>query len=525
MILTYTNNGIFFLKDAPQTDTLRFMAEGWHRRDDGTFWTNSPYAAALHLPHADAATEAYFKPLLQRLRHSRAETSDFPCVETGDPETALDATQRAGVEWAVNTPNALIADPMGSGKTAMALVAANTLGAETILVVCPAIVKQNWMREFGRFYIHGTKDVEIVNGSRHKITKKRIIINYDLIHKPTILQQLLDESFDLIILDEVHYLKNIKSKRTLETLSMGGVANLAKRRIALSGTPLTARPREVYPVMVSFAPDALTPFENYFDYTRHFCNGRKTRFGWDDSGASNLQELNFRLRTSIMLRRPPELFRKSAPTIVYQPVDIRNHREYLDVENSLLSTPEYSRVIEELAPGALKKKQKNDKNLGEAATLRIRLAELKVPPVVDFIKETLEQDEKIVVFCHHKIMVEGIIDIIGASKCVRITGDTHQTARQEAIELFCSDEKVRVLVGNIQAAGTGLDGLQKAANICLFAETTWIPGEIDQAIARLDRRGQKKQVYAYFLPVKGSIDETISKSINIKRKTIEEVLK
>ena len=521
MQLTHHNSTFYLTGDK---DFLKRTAEGWHHREDGTLWTTNPFAASLQLTHADAATRDFFRPKLERLKLSRAESSFFPCTELSGG-LPLDDTQRVGVEWAVKTPHTLIADPMGSGKTAMALVSANTLGAERILVLCPAIVKQNWHREFGRFYIHQTDDLEVVYGSNHKLTKKRIIMNYDLVHRPAMLEQLQKLKFDLIIFDEIHNLKSLEAKRTQACLSLEGVYHLAERHIALSGTPLTSRPKELYPTFISFAPDALTPHQDYFDFTRQFCGAYKDRFGWNDKGASNLKELNFRLRTSFMLRRPPELFRKSAPTIVYQSVDLKNHKEYLDIENSLLSAPEYASVLEDLdSDFMMKKSEKSNQNLGDAAKMRVRLSELKIPPVIDFIKETLASDEKIVVFCHHSVMVRGIIEQVGERRCVKITGDTPTKEREKAVERLTSDTSVKVLVGNIQAAGTGLDGLQHAAHICLFAETTWTPGEIDQAIARLDRRGQTQQVYAYFLTVKGSIDEMIMGSINNKRNTLKEVL-
>jgi len=460
--------------------------------------------------------------MIENEKLSRAESSGNFCLERPD-SPPLDATQRVGVDWVLAHKNALIADPMGSGKTAMALVAANTMMANRILVVCPAIVKENWLREFDRFYIRGAEDVEIVYGTKHKITCNRIILNYDLLYREPILAQLNEMEFDLLVLDEIHYLKSGVSKRTQAALSQAGVQYSAKRVIGLSGTPLTARPRELYPPLAALCPQAIQPHLDYYEFSARFCAGYRDRFGWNDKGSSHLKELNFRLRANFMLRRPPELFRTTEPKLIVRSVNLKNHKAYLELENTLLADPEYSALLRDIDDVPMKKHEKDNSLLGDASAARKKLAELKMPAVIDFIKDTLDAGDKLVVFAHHHITLDRIQQSF--KHALRIDGNTAPKARMAAIDKFTNKPEANLIAGNIQAMGTGLDGLQYAANICLFAEVTWLPGEIDQAVARLERRGQKKQVYAYFLTVKDSIDEIVMSSLTQKRNTMKEILK
>jgi SWI/SNF-related matrix-associated actin-dependent regulator 1 of chromatin subfamily A len=106
-----------------------------------------------------------------------------------------------------------------------------------------------------------------------------------------------------------------------------------------------------------------------------------------------------------------------------------------------------------------------------------------------------------------------------------LTGATPTKERQKAIDIFVSDNAVKVFIGQIQAAGEGVDGLQKVCHSVLFIESSWVPGEVSQAIARLWRLGQAKPVLVRFLVWSNSVEEHMLRIALDKVKTIKEIMK
>ena len=191
-------------------------------------------------------------------------------------------------------------------KTSSSIIAALELGVKKVLIVCPASVKINWKKEI-RFYTD--RPVLIVEGRKWGSTYDFYIINYDILknyhttdkkNENDDLKLILKENFELIIIDESHYLSNSSSQRA--KLMNDIVKNIPKRWL-LTGTPMTNRPINYYNLLkIVDSPVAL----NWQHYVKRYCKGFRMKVNgrtiWNTSGHSNLDELRERTK-NIMLRR------------------------------------------------------------------------------------------------------------------------------------------------------------------------------------------------------------------------------
>ena len=191
----------------------------------------------------------------------------------------------------------LLADEMGVGKTIQAISLAYIYrDSWPVLIVCPGSMKYSWKGEIQTWL--GLKDhrINIINSSKQRISAEAYfyIISYDLVKN--VLKKLRQMTFDFVILDEAHSIKNKDSLRAKKILP---VAVRAKRLILMTGTPLLAKPLEGYPLLYSLRPDLFCYFKKY---AYRYCDPQPTPFGYSWSGTSNTKELHWILST-LMVRR------------------------------------------------------------------------------------------------------------------------------------------------------------------------------------------------------------------------------
>jgi SWI/SNF-related matrix-associated actin-dependent regulator 1 of chromatin subfamily A len=338
--------------------------------------------------------------------------------------------------------------------------------------------------------------------SRYPVAAARFI-NYDRFAR------FADElaAYDLAVLDQCHYIKTPDSKRTRAALSIK-----AKRRIALSGTPLLNRPIELYPVLQWLDPQRW-PRKDYFRFAMRYCAARHNGFGWDLSGASNLPELSAVLRSTVMIRRTkaevlPQLPPKIRTVIELQPVGgmRRILREEMDLYRA-----RYLRV------------DSDSINWDDLSRVRHQTALAKVPLVVDYVNEVLEGGAaKLVIFGHHRDVIMGLAASLSRFHPVTLTGETSPKGRQDAIDAFQTDPQVRLFIGNIQAAGTGIT--LTAASHCVFCEISWVPAELSQCEDRLHRIGAQDSVSVQHLVLAGSLDAMMVRVLLKKQRILDAVL-
>ena len=507
-----------------------------------TWWTASLEAAVVLVEHADPElTESLRRraaPLVEAtLKRTEAERTasrvqklqrmvSVRASHAADAKIAIPAPegrsylpyQRACVAYALGRPSTLIADEMGLGKTveALAVVNADPKVAE-VLIVCPASLELNWERECQRWLV---RDLGIgIARKAFPVYCGVVIVNYNMLGK---WERSLRRKWDVLIVDECHYVKNKTAQRSKRVFELE-----AERKLFLTGTPILNRPAELFPILSHLAPD---DFPKFWDYAARFCAPMQTNFGWDVSGASNLDQLHELLRGTVMVRRTKADVLKDLPPKRRQVIEVSSeaaakliraeraafdrHREQLD---RLRSARHAADVNDDKAARSLLRKEAAVA-FGELSKLRHATALTKVPLVVEHLQSVLEETPKVVVFAHHRDVIDGLAREF-AGRCVTLTGDMPAEARQSAVDRFQSDPETALFIGSITAAGVGLT-LTAAAHV-VFAELDWVPANMTQAEDRTHRIGQRDSVLVQHIVLQDSLDAGMARTLIRKQAIID----
>lgn len=465
----------------------------------------------------------------ERLEASRAAAAELEVEGLGG---TLRPFQAAGVAYALRSRRCFIADEMGLGKTVQALASIQAANAYPAVIVCPASLKLNWQRE-ARKWLPGRR--VLVVDSRTPAGQIEcadvLIVNYDILKvrpKPGaenktrvtardlepegVLAYLIARRPRALVLDESHYAKNPKARRTMACLALAREIPADGLRLLLSGTPLLNRPAELIAQLRILG--RLEDLGGYSYFTRTYCRAMDTAYGRDISGHGSLAELNERLRATCFVRRLKRDVLTELPpkqrSIV--PLELSNRAEYERAERDLIAWLVDTARDEEEADAkvlaALRAEQ-----LVRLNALKKLAAQGKLAEALKWIRNFLDSGEKLIVFAHHREVVH---QVAGAFACPVITGDTPVPARQEAVDRFQTDPDCRLIALNLQAGGVGLT--LTAASHVAFLELGWTPAIHDQAEDRAHRIGQEaSSVNAWYLLAERSIDEEIYNLIEEKR--------
>lgn len=452
--------------------------------------------------------------------------------------------QRAGVAYALQAGRCFIADEMGLGKTVQALAVALARDAFPLVIVCPASLKLNWAREAAR-WVPG-RQVLVLDGLDSYGTNLYrvadiIIVNYDLLRfetKPSKsnrrpppighLAELVAIDPAAVVFDESQYVKNSKAIRTYAAKLLAKGRELV---LLLTGTPLLNRPQELIAQLQVLR--RLEEFGGFWNFARRYCEAYHNGWGLQMGGAANLEELNQKLRASCYVRRRKEEVLKELPAKrrAVIPLAIDNWSEYRAAERDAVrwfgqravAEEEFLASIEQLPADerreAIRAHRMSAEQTAARAEVLTKMAALKrlaargkLEAAFEWIDAFLESGEKLVLFAHHREIVEAVTE---RYKCPSITGDTPSIQRQEAVDRFQAQPAVQLIVGNLRAMGTGLT-LTAASNVA-FLELAWTPGDHDQAEDRCHRIGQEESVTAWYLLAADTIDEPLAQLIDSKR--------
>jgi SWI/SNF-related matrix-associated actin-dependent regulator 1 of chromatin subfamily A len=418
--------------------------------------------------------------------------------------------QKAGIEFCIKQKNVLLADEMGLGKTIQAIgIINNVSDIKKVLVVCTATLKRNWFEELKKWLIKPLK-IKIVDVETDYNDEDILICSYNRLPKLT--EFFKKDVFDLVVCDEVHLAKN---KKALRTKAVDKISKRANRNVHMTGTPIVSRPAELFPIISRLG------FEmDWYHYMQRYADMHQNKFGYMEyKGAKNLEELQQRLRASIMIRRMKADVLAELPDKIRQPVifdaETKELKEAVKQEQKFLDKfDSYVEKINDLQFVA-------DKDFSELASLRKNTAIAKIPLIIDFIQNTLENTDKVVVFAHHKELINQIYNEF-KDEAVKLTGETIQEERHQAIQEFQNNPKIKIFIGSILACGAGIT--LTASSTVIFAELDWVSGNVSQAEDRCHRIGQKNTVMVYHLIVDGSIDVKISKMLIDKQRNIDKAL-
>jgi len=338
---------------------------------------------------------------------------------------------------------------------------------------------------------------------------------------------------DGVLVSNCQYLKNSKAARTKSVYGDGGKGGIkAARTIALSGTPLVNRPIELWTLVEHLDPDGLG--KNFFGFAKKYCDAHNNGYGWDFSGASNLDMLQRLLRERIMVRREKSQVLTELPAkrrqVIVLPANgaaskVKAEQKAVNSQREAMigavaavelakaeSQAAYDAAVEEL-------QVLSRADFSEISKMRHDVALAKVPYVVKHVEDMLDSGP-VVLFGHHRDVISELADHFG-DRCVTLTGETSMENRQRAVDRFQAGE-VDVFIGNIQAAGVGIT-LVRASQV-VFAELDWVPGNLSQAEDRCHRIGQSASVNVHHLVLDGSIDAQMAHTIIAKQQVIDAAL-
>ncbi|NXQ49921.1 SMAL1 protein, partial [Catharus fuscescens] len=455
--------------------------------------------------------EAVIKTFAAQLQKSPSQT-DIPDADLSVVDskivTSLMPFQREGVNFAISrNGRLLLADDMGLGKTIQAICIAAYYQQEwPLLVVTPSSVRFTWAEAFHRWLPSlspGSTNV-IVSGKDNLTGSLINIISFDLLSR---MDKQLKSTFQVVIVDESHFLKNTKTARCQAAMPL---LKAAKRVILLSGTPAMSRPAELYTQIAAVQPSF---FPQFHSFGLRYCDARKMPWGWDYSGSSNLTELKILLEESIMIRRLKSDVLSQLPA---------KQRKMVVVAPEGMSAKTKAALAAEakkMAKGYGSKQQEKEALL----VFFSRTAEAKIRSVVEYILELLESgNNKFLVFAHHKIMLDSVVEELKKKHIehIRIDGSTSSAERQSLCQKFQFSEKQAVAVLSLTAANMGLT--LSAADLVVFAELFWNPGILIQAEDRAHRIGQTSSVNVHYLVAKGTADDYLWPMIQEKIKVLGE---
>lgn len=407
---------------------------------------------------------------------------------------------------------ALLADEMGLGKSIQSIVYAVETQSFPLVVICPASLKWNWKNEF---LLHAGMRSEVLESrtvprnANRLLYNKILIINYDIL--PSWFELLEAFKPKLLIIDECHMLG---SNSTIRTRTVRKLAKTIDHVIAISGTPITNRPVEIWPTLNILRPKE---FAHFRPFGMRFCKPRRAPWGWDFRGASNLDELNRLLLDLVMIRRRKQDVLKDLPAKSRHvvPIPLSNYKEYET------ASKDFIRWLSVRTP-ALAQSASRAEGLVKIGYMKRLAARLKMNGVYDWIDQFLEQtDQKLIVFAVHRKCIESM-EKRYKRRCVVVNGSVRGDKRRQAFEKFNTQANCRLFIGNIKAAGVGWNGT--AASTVVFAETGWTCGEHTQAEDRVHRIGQTKKSSAYYLVAQGTIEELIFKIIQKKASVISDAI-
>jgi hypothetical protein len=395
-------------------------------------------------------------------------------------------------------------------NTTSTIIAALETKAKKILIVCPASLKINWQREIENYT---DRPVYIGEGKKYSTESDFVIINYDILKNfhdtkekgKTLLNQ---SNFDLVILDEAHMISNPQAQRTK---IINHFVKDIKRVWLLTGTPMTSRPMNYYNLLhIIESPVA----QNWMAYAIRYCQGYQFTAGhrkvWNVTGASNLEELRDRTSKQVLRRLKEDVL--DLPEKIISPVYLR------------LKSKEYEELMGEYYDWFDKKKDESSSltvQFSKLMKVRKVIANEKTKQTIEFAENIIEQGKKVIIFTNFTDTLQTIYTHFG-KQAVYLDGSCSKPHRQNAVDEFQENDKIKVFVGNLKAAGVGLT--LTAAEVVIMNDLSFVPAEHAQAEDRAYRYGQKSNVLVYYPLYENTIEGAVYDILNRKKKIIRTVM-
>ena len=465
-------------------------------------------------------------------KQKRYEISDLP--------DELYPFQKEGVTRILScNDNILLADEMGLGKTCQACTYLKfNKNALPAVVVCQSSLKLNWEREVEKWanlkctILEGRKTQRFSDEYFEKYPV--VIINYDILgvenqiekrkelerkqyckenglkYNPKKLKvegwvdELVQHHFKTIIVDECQYIADPETIRTRAVIQLSEIQD--SRKIFISGTPYETKTSQFFTSLHILNENL---FPNRWAFLMRYCNAKHTYFGWKFDGLTNGEELHSRISNFMIRRLKKDVLSQLPP----------KQRIIVPMQVSGSERKIYDSIDEEFTD-ALNKGESNA--LVKISQLKRASFEAKKNAMLQWIKDYLSINDKLVVFVYHKDAFEFLLDSF-KDISVGINGETPVEKRQKNIDRFQNDEKIKLFIGQIKACGAGIT--LTASKATCFIEFGQTVVQHEQAEDRVHRIGQTADsVQAYYLILENSIDNSIMEILNDHNKGIKQVL-
>jgi SWI/SNF-related matrix-associated actin-dependent regulator 1 of chromatin subfamily A len=421
--------------------------------------------------------------------------------------------QKIAIEKLLANDKFILADDMGLGKTTSAVIASLETGAKKVLIVCPASLKINWDREIKNYT---DRKVLIVEGRKWGSTFDYYIINYDIIknyHSTDNSEDsddyklLVNAGFEFAIVDEAHYISNNTAQRTR---LLNDVLEKIPRVWLLTGTPMTSRPINYFNLL-KIVDSPLTL--NWQSYVRRYCAGYQFRVGnrkvWNTSGASNLDELREQTKNLILRRMKTDIL--DLPEKMISPLFLELTSKMYDEE-----LEDFMRITNDN-----KEKETISVTLNRLMKIRQLISFEKIPYTCEIIDKCIEQGKKVIVFTNFTMTLDMIHEKYKKNSVV-LDGRMSKEKRQDSVDKFQTQDKIKVFISNIVAGGVGIT--LTAAEVVIMNDLSFVPAHHSQAEDRAYRYGQKNSVLVYYPIFENTIEKIIYNILQKKKGIIDQVM-
>lgn len=503
------------------------------------------------------------------------ETVDYNTVEvdfdkydkSSKDGRKLKILQKEGIKFLLANRKCILADSMGCGKTIQSIIAAMASNSKKILIITTASLKTNWKRELTIY--NDEKDIQILQGSKDEICdKKYVIANYDIlinyyevptetvyeteyvynengkrevIRKPVMIKskdgQLIEKQkkstrkdvieeclknsplflnkFDCVIIDEAQKLSNNSSNRykVIDDFLKRAKPNYV---FLLTGTPLTNKPINLYYIL-KLIDAPITRDYRYF--INRYCDAKTFRLKTGKevttiNGASNLEELREKIKHLYIRRLLTEMTDMVDKNIITKTYDLTE-----------LQRVEYERLWQEYLDAQIE--QGNDdseqyRQLVEGILVRQYLAKQMVNNTIKLVDNMLEEGGKVIIVCTFSEEIKMFKDYY-KKKCVVYDGKMTAKAKDKAEQAFNNDKNVRVFIGQILAAGVGLNLV--VANKMVFNSYSWVAADNAQIEDRIYRLTQKNDVTCVYQLFNDSVSKHMYDTVIGKKNMMDTIIK
>jgi len=433
-----------------------------------------------------------------------------PPITFGNPETLFLPNspypyQWQGIKFLMDNDHALLADDMGTGKTVMTIVALKILIQQTkihhVLILCPPSVLYEWKRHLDDWSPELTS--YLIRYPQKELRKflwetpmHIYITTYDMLKgdiENGIFPKKSLNHFDIVVLDEAHHIKNMKSKRFRAIKQLQ-----PQRRWALTGTPVQNKIEDLASIFEFVYPGYLTSFD------------------------LRPEQIKERIKPYFLRRRKKEVM-PDLPPKVSEIIELE-----LDEEQEIAYRKAEIGIREELS--ALGNKVTKQHIFAKLQTLKqiCNFAPNKISsPKTEMLKEQIEEiiasDGKVIVFSQYidegVNKLEKILKPYGIAK---IVGGQSDTVRSNEIQKFKNRKDVPILIASVRSGGEGLN-LTEASYVVHF-DHWWNPAVMWQAEDRVHRRGQIKGVNVYSYWMKDTIEDRIRQKLREKGILFEKIV-